>query len=142
MRVVVSERNALLGNRLADGWSGALLARLVRRAYARATAVVAVSNGVADDLARWSGLPRAGIETIYNPVVTPELLRQQAEPVDHPGFNPARRRSSSAPGGWDEPRTSRRLSGRSPVCGARAAGAPGDHRRARGSARRRGEPPS
>ena len=88
MRVVVSERNALLGNHLADGWSGALLARLVRRAYARATAVVAVSNGVADDLARWSGLPRAGIETIYNPVVTPELLRQQAEPVDHPWFQP------------------------------------------------------
>ena len=43
----------MLGNHLADGWSGALLARLVRRAYARATAVVAVSNGVADDLARW-----------------------------------------------------------------------------------------
>ena len=118
MQVVVSERNALLGNRLADGWSGALLARLVRRAYARATAVVAVSNGVADDLARWSGLPRAGIETIYNPVVTPGCSVSKPSRSTIPGFNPARRQSSSAPGAWDEPRTSRRLSGRSPVCGA------------------------
>jgi glycosyltransferase involved in cell wall biosynthesis len=88
MRVVVSERNALQDNHLAAGWSGALLARLVRCAYTRATAVVAVSDGVADDLARWTGLPRARIETIYNPVVTPELLRQQAEPIDHPWFQP------------------------------------------------------
>jgi glycosyltransferase involved in cell wall biosynthesis len=88
MRVIVSERNALRDNHLAAGWSGVLLARLVRRAYARATAVVAVSDGVADDLARWTGLPRTGIQTIYNPVVTLELVRQQAEPVDHPWFHP------------------------------------------------------
>lgn len=88
MRVIVSERNALRGNHVADGWSGALLARLVGRAYAQASAVVAVSDGVADDLAAWSELPRAGIMTIYNPVVTPELLRQQAEPVDDPWFQP------------------------------------------------------
>jgi glycosyltransferase involved in cell wall biosynthesis len=88
MRVVVSERNALRRNRLAAGWSGAFLSRLVGRAYGQAAAVVAVSDGVADDLARWTGLPRTRIRTIYNPVVTPALLRQQAEPVDHPWFQP------------------------------------------------------
>lgn len=88
MRVIVSERNALRGNHLAAGWSGVLLSRLVCRAYAQAAAVVAVSNGVADDLAVWAGLPRTRIRTIYNPVVTPELLRQQTEPVDDPWFQP------------------------------------------------------
>jgi len=88
MRVIVSERNALSGNRLALGPSGALLSRLVGRAYAQASGVVAVSEGVADELAAWSGLPRAGISVIYNPVVTPELLRQQTEAVDDAWFRP------------------------------------------------------
>jgi glycosyltransferase involved in cell wall biosynthesis len=88
MRVIVSERNALSGNHLAPGPSGVLLSRLVGRAYAQASGVVAVSEGVADELAAWSGLPRAGISVIYNPVVTPALLRQRAEPVDHPWFQP------------------------------------------------------
>lgn len=85
-RVVVTERNALRGNRLAHGWSGLFLPRLVRRAYPQAAAVVAVSDGVADDLAAWVGLPRDRITTIYNPVVTPELIRGRETPVDDPWF--------------------------------------------------------
>ena len=64
------------------------LPRLVRRTYGQADAIVAVSDGVADDLAAWSGLPRARIVTIYNPVVTDELIAGQREPVDHPWFQP------------------------------------------------------
>ena len=87
-RVIVSERNALRGGHLQHGWPALFLPALVRRAYGQADAIVAVSEGVADDLAAWSGLPRGRIATIYNPVVSDELLRIQSEPVDHPWFRP------------------------------------------------------
>jgi glycosyltransferase involved in cell wall biosynthesis len=87
-RIIVSERNALRGGHLQHGWPARFLPALIRRAYDQADAVVAVSDGVADDLAAWSGLPRAQIATIYNPVVTEELRRLQREPIDHPWFQP------------------------------------------------------
>ncbi len=87
-RIVVTERNAFHDGHLQRGWSGRFLPRLVRRMYGQAEAVVAVSDGVADELARWSGLPRAQIVTIYNPVVTEELIAGQRESVDHPWFQP------------------------------------------------------
>jgi glycosyltransferase involved in cell wall biosynthesis len=87
-RVVVTERNAFRGGHLQHGWSGLFLPPLLRHAYGQADAIVAVSEGVADDLAAWTGLPRAKIVTIYNPVVSEELRRRQNEPVDHPWFQP------------------------------------------------------
>lgn len=62
---------------------------LMRRLYPSADAVVAVSNGVADDLANAIDLDRAAITTIYNPVVSPALQARAAEPVDHPWFTPS-----------------------------------------------------
>ncbi|MCA1995460.1 MAG: glycosyltransferase, partial [Coleofasciculus sp. S288] len=50
--------------------------------------IVAVSQGVATDLARTASLPLERIQVIYNPVVTPELLTRAKEPLDHPWFNP------------------------------------------------------
>jgi glycosyltransferase involved in cell wall biosynthesis len=87
-RVIVSERNAVSGGHLLQGWPALLLPALVRRAYQQADAIVAVSDGVANDLAAWTGLPRARIGTIYNPVVTDELIARQSEPVDNPWFQP------------------------------------------------------
>jgi glycosyltransferase involved in cell wall biosynthesis len=87
-RLIVSERNALRGGHLHHGAPARFLPALIRRTYGQADGVVAVSDGVADDLAAWSGLPRAQIVTIYNPVVTDELRRLQREPVDHPWFQP------------------------------------------------------
>ena len=87
-RVVVTERNAVRGGHLQRGWPALFLPRLVRRAYGQAEAIVAVSNGVADDLAVWSGLPRARIVTIYNPVMSDELVARRSERVDHPWFQP------------------------------------------------------
>ena len=57
-----------------------------RRLYPRADAIVAVSNGVADDLAQTLGLARTRITTIYNPVDTAALRQRAAEPVEHPWF--------------------------------------------------------
>src|SRR5579859_264719 len=51
-----------------------------------ADAIVAVSNGVADDVSDCAGIPRERIQVIYNPVVGPALfLAAKAEP-SHPWF--------------------------------------------------------
>src|SRR4051794_39910981 len=60
----------------------------MRRAYGQADAVVAVSDGVADALARVTGLPRGRIRTVHNPVVGPELEALSREPVAHPWLAP------------------------------------------------------
>ena len=59
---------------------------LAKRTYPWANGIVAVSEGVADDLAHTIGLPRKRIDVIYNPLVTSELLEKVNEPVDHPWF--------------------------------------------------------
>lgn len=60
--------------------------KVARRFYPRADALVAVSRGVADDLAQILGRPNK-IETIYNPVVSPDLATKAAQPLNHPWFS-------------------------------------------------------
>ena len=43
-------------------------------------------EGVADDVARLTGIPADTIRVIYNPVVTPAVLAKMQQPVDHPWF--------------------------------------------------------
>jgi len=89
-RVVISERNLL------TQWSKnskkrvdrMVIPRLIKRCYPWADGIVAVSDGVGDDLARWTRIPRAQIHTIYNPVARPELFAQTTASVDHPWFQP------------------------------------------------------
>lgn len=57
-----------------------------RRFYPRADAIVAVSRGVADDLAQVLG-NRDNILTIYNPVFSPDLATKAAQPLTHPWFS-------------------------------------------------------
>lgn len=88
LRLVLSERNTLSlraarGPRRLRG-----LPRRVRRFYPEADALAAVSDGVAEDLARILGIPRRQIRTTYNPVVGPELARQAQAPLEHPWFAP------------------------------------------------------
>jgi glycosyltransferase involved in cell wall biosynthesis len=61
---------------------------MVRRYFRDAGAILAVSDGVADDLAAVASLPRCTIRTIYNPVVTSDLLKQASVPMAHPWFSP------------------------------------------------------
>jgi glycosyltransferase involved in cell wall biosynthesis len=61
-----------------------LLPLLLRRLYPVASAVVAVSQGVAEDLAQLSGLPAAKVNVIYNPIITDTLLSKIQEPATHP----------------------------------------------------------
>lgn len=61
---------------------------LVRRYYPWAEGIVAVSDGVADDLARRIGARRERITTIYNPVMSLNLLAASREALDHPWYAP------------------------------------------------------
>ncbi len=67
---------------------GRLMPRLIHKFYPWADAVVAISQGVADDLVKTARLPRERIQVIYNPVVTPEILEKAEEPLNHPWFAP------------------------------------------------------
>ena len=58
--------------------------RLQRSLYPTAEAVVAVSRGVAEDVAARSGLPAERVSVVYNPAVTPEIGALSAAPVPHP----------------------------------------------------------
>ena len=61
-----------------------VMPHLVRRLYRGADGVIAVSEGVADDLARFVRLPRERIQVIYNPVVNDGLLEAANEEAAHP----------------------------------------------------------
>ncbi|WP_020186882.1 glycosyltransferase [Methylopila sp. 73B] len=87
VRVALSQRNHFTSDLLnARDPTVARLAPIVRRFYPRADRIVAVSDGVAEDLAERCGLPRTAVATIYNPVVGPSLARLAAEPVDEPWY--------------------------------------------------------
>ncbi|MCA1702779.1 MAG: glycosyltransferase, partial [Actinobacteria bacterium] len=57
---------------------------VARWLFPRATRVVAVSKGVADDMAATLRLDRAMIEVIYNPVISPRIEQAGRAPVTHP----------------------------------------------------------
>jgi glycosyltransferase involved in cell wall biosynthesis len=86
-RVVVCEQNNLSSyaqntSRLAERWTP-LWAKLF---YRWADGIIAASEGVAQDLSQVTGLSPARIRVIYNPVITPELVNQAQEPLQHPWF--------------------------------------------------------
>jgi glycosyltransferase involved in cell wall biosynthesis len=60
----------------------------MRHCFRWADGIVAVSNGVAKDVAALAHLPRQRIRVISNPVLTEELLRKAKEPVNHPWLAP------------------------------------------------------
>lgn len=87
-RCLVSVRSNLSAESAhADGLAGRLLLPLARRFYPRASAVVAVSAGVAADLQRHLRLPPGRLQVIHNPVLTPDLPALAALPPPHPWFS-------------------------------------------------------
>ena len=88
-RVVVSVHNTpSLTAANAKNLRARLMPLWVRPFYRWADAVVAVSQGVAEDLISLTGLSRKKVCVIYNPVVTPELLSKAEEPLNHHWFAP------------------------------------------------------
>ena len=64
------------------------LGGLARLTIVPATAVVAVADGVADEIARLSGLPRARIWTVFEPVLDQSMLEKSLAPLSHPWLEP------------------------------------------------------
>ena len=58
--------------------------RLMRRLFRLADAVVAPSQGVADDVVRITGLADDRVSLVYNPVFRPELATLAEAQIDHP----------------------------------------------------------
>ena len=90
-RMVVSERNTYsVAFAHAQGWRSFVVKTLLRPAYLASDSIVAVSTGVADDLAKSLSIPRSCIDVAYNPVVTDSLSTLADETtVPVPGPMPA-----------------------------------------------------
>ena len=86
-RTVIRESNMLFP-KSASSLRGRSLQTSVKLFYPWADAHIAVSQGVADDLARYLETDLQKIHTIYNPVVTPELAERAKEKPAHPWFAP------------------------------------------------------
>jgi len=85
--VVICQHNPISSSFVAcENW----LYRFVGVAYRVLTPLisraVAVSGGVAEELAGLAGLPKGRILTINNPVVGPEFLARSQEHIEHPWF--------------------------------------------------------
>ncbi|MGB3754909.1 MAG: glycosyltransferase [Rivularia sp. (in: cyanobacteria)] len=88
-RIVISEHNHLsLEAKRTPQFSVRLTPIAARLLYPWADGIVSVSQGVAEDLAKVTKLPKKRIDLIYNPVITPELFVKSQEKLDHPWFQP------------------------------------------------------
>ena len=85
-RLVVTEHtNYFAVTARNTGFNARVMRRLMRHAYLRADAVVAVSQGVADDLARGLALAPSRIEVIFNPIVDKRLVQLAESSVEDIG---------------------------------------------------------
>jgi glycosyltransferase involved in cell wall biosynthesis len=60
----------------------------MKQYYPKCDGIIAVSDGVARDFSSFTAIPESSITTIYNPVVTDELIRKSKEQPEHPWFQP------------------------------------------------------
>ena len=64
-----------------------LTLRILKSLLPRADRIVAISQGVADDLCRLVPVTCYNITTIYSPIVWPDHAKKAATPVEHPWFS-------------------------------------------------------
>lgn len=84
-RLVISERNTIsFDAHSSSSFPIRMAHRLVPILYRKADAVVAVSKGVANDLAAYARLPLQRIDVINNPVITPQFAALSRECPKHP----------------------------------------------------------
>jgi glycosyltransferase involved in cell wall biosynthesis len=83
--IVVSERNnAIIEANQKIGFEYYLILLLSRFLYKKANVIHAVSHGVAATSSSYFNLPIEKIRVVYNPVVTPQILKLSREKVDFP----------------------------------------------------------
>ena len=87
LRVILAEHNTLssvVRGGTDPRWH--LYPKLARWFYPWADGIIAVSEGVAVDLAELTRIPRERIQVIYNPIISPVLFEKSMETLDHPWF--------------------------------------------------------
>jgi glycosyltransferase involved in cell wall biosynthesis len=90
LRVVVAEHNQLSKTaRNTTELKRRLAPLFTRYLYPWADGIVAVSHGVAQDLAQTAAIPLHRIHTIYNPVIDAQMLASGQEDPEHPWFTTA-----------------------------------------------------
>lgn len=86
-KIFVREANHLLTRAKNEPQKTMRLVPLATRlSYPLADGIIAVCNGVADNLVEITNLPSERIKVIYNPTVTPNLLLKGKEKIEHPWF--------------------------------------------------------
>jgi glycosyltransferase involved in cell wall biosynthesis len=85
--IVTVHNNLSLESRNATQLKRKLTAKFARWFYPGADNIVAVSQGVAENLIS-IGLPKEKITVIYNPIVTSELKEKLQDTLEHPWFLP------------------------------------------------------
>ncbi len=86
-KVITCQHNTASEQSHRRGWQFRILLGLMRGFFGWADRIVAVSAGVADDLARSCGIPRERISVIYNGVVGSGFAEKSSAPLDHPWFS-------------------------------------------------------
>ena len=56
----------------------------MRNEYPKLNGIIAVSEGVREDLLKTTGMPTSRITAIKNPVTTADMIEEAQTPVDHP----------------------------------------------------------
>jgi glycosyltransferase involved in cell wall biosynthesis len=85
-RIAVCDHNHLSSRRKMAPLKDRVAYWLCPAAYRHADRLVAVSRGVADDVAEQYRLPRERMEVIYNPVTGPHIDQAGCRPPNHPWF--------------------------------------------------------
>jgi glycosyltransferase involved in cell wall biosynthesis len=85
-KIVISEHNMLSMAAASPALKWRMVPPLAKGFYGWADGIVAVSQGVGEDLAHLTGLPSDRIHVIYNPIITPDIFDKAKEPLDHPWF--------------------------------------------------------
>ncbi len=88
-RVLIRQENTMSrAARNAPTVRGEWIPWIARIMYPKADAIIAVSNGVADDMSEFLDIPRQKIETVYNPCAVKKVVQASTQHVDHPWFVP------------------------------------------------------
>lgn len=84
-RICISERNTLsLSTANSRSIRGRVIPLLSKHWYPKADRILAVSNGVAEDLSSTLGISLERIDVLYNPVVSARIISKSHESSGHP----------------------------------------------------------
>jgi len=86
IRVIIRVSVHLSRNKRTTKWKKILEQLVISKVYPLANGVITVSDGVAKDLATYTGIPLERIKVIYNPAVSEQLLQVTEQPIHHKFF--------------------------------------------------------